>query len=45
MYNPNSLDTICGALAYALGIEAPEKTEEPELSVGEAVEKTAEVAE
>ena len=23
MYNPNSLDTICGALAYALGIEAP----------------------
>ena len=25
MYNPNSLDTICGALAYALGIEAPSK--------------------
>lgn len=23
MYNPNSLDTICGALAYALGIEPP----------------------
>ena len=23
MYNSNSLDTICGALAYALGIEAP----------------------
>ena len=23
MYNPNSLDTICAALAYALGIEAP----------------------
>ena len=23
MYNPNSLDTICGALSYALGIEAP----------------------
>ena len=23
MYNPKSLDTICGALAYALGIEAP----------------------
>ena len=23
MYNPNSLGTICGALAYALGIEAP----------------------
>jgi len=25
MYNPNSLDTICGALAYAMGIDAPEK--------------------
>ena len=24
MYNQNSLDTICGALAYALGIDAPE---------------------
>ena len=23
MYNPNSLDTICAALAYALGIDAP----------------------
>ncbi len=23
MYNPNSLDTICAALAYALGIEPP----------------------
>ena len=23
MYNPNSLDTVCGALAYALGIESP----------------------
>ena len=25
MKNPNSLDTICGALAYALGIDPPEK--------------------
>ena len=23
MLNPNSLDTICGALSYALGIEPP----------------------
>lgn len=27
MYNPNSLDTVCGALAYALGIEAPSEAE------------------
>ena len=25
MYNPNSLDTICGALSYALGIEPPKE--------------------
>ena len=23
MYNPNSLDTICATLAYALGVEPP----------------------
>ena len=28
MYHQNSLDTICAALAYAMGIEAPEKAAE-----------------
>ena len=33
-YNPHSLDTICSALAYAMGIDAPEKAQEknPDLS-------------
>lgn len=32
--NPNSLDTICGALAYAMGIDAPKQSADknPELS-------------
>ena len=27
--NPNSLDTLCAALCYAMGIEAPEKAAAP----------------
>ena len=34
MYNENSLDTICGALAYAMGVEPPK----------EAAEKNAELS-
>ena len=34
MYNQNSLDTICGALSYAMGIDAP----------AEAAEKNADLA-
>lgn len=44
-FNADSKEGLIAAIREALGIEAPEKTEEPELSVGEAVEKTAEVAE
>ena len=29
MHNKNSLDTLCAALAYAIGIEAPEKAAAP----------------
>ncbi len=29
MYNPNSLDTICASLAYAMGIEAPKEAASP----------------
>jgi len=29
MYNENSLDTLCGALCYAMGIEAPEYAAAP----------------
>ena len=29
MYNEDSLDSLCGALAYAMGIEAPEKSAAP----------------
>ena len=28
MYNENSLDTICGALAYAMGVEPPKAAAE-----------------
>ena len=28
MYNTNSLDTICGALSYAMGIDAPAEAAE-----------------
>ena len=33
-YNPNSLDTICAALTYAMGIDAPERAnaKNPDLS-------------
>ena len=29
MYNPNSLDTVCASLAYAMGIDAPREAAEP----------------
>ncbi|MBO5177113.1 MAG: hypothetical protein J6C07_06620 [Lachnospiraceae bacterium] len=44
-FNADSKEGLMAAIREALGIEAPEKTETPDVAVGEKVEATAEVAE
>jgi len=44
-FNADSKEGLMEIIREALGIKAPEKTEEPELAVGEKVEETAKVAE
>jgi len=39
MYNPISLDTVCASLAYAMGINAPEKAASPNSIMTEYVDK------
>jgi len=44
-FNADTKEGLMAAIREALGIEAPEKTEEPDVAVGETVKETAEVAE
>ena len=44
-FNADSKEGLMAAIREALGIEAPEKEEAPDVAVGEKVEATAEVAE
>ena len=44
-FNADSKEGLMAAIREALGIEAPEKAETPDVAVGENVEVTAEVAE
>lgn len=44
-FNADSKEGLMAAIREALGIEAPEKEETPDVAVGEAVEKAAEVVE
>lgn len=39
MLNENSLDTLCGALCYAMGIEAPQQAHEPSAALCAYVDK------
>lgn len=39
MYNENSLDTVCGALAYAMGIEPPKFAAEKNSALADYVDK------
>ena len=44
-FNADSKEGLMEVIREALGIKAPEKTEEPEMAVGKTVEKAAEVVE
>jgi len=44
-FNADTKEGLMAAIREALGIEAPEKTEEPDVAVGATVKETAEVAE
>ena len=39
MHNPNSLDTICATLAYAMGIEPPKHAAEKNADLAEYIDK------
>ena len=39
MYNKDSLDTLCGALAYAMGVEAPKQAAEKNALLSEFVDR------
>ena len=39
MYNENSLDTLCGALAYAMGIEPPAHAAEKNAALSEFIDR------
>ena len=41
-YNKNSLDTLCGALAYGMGIGAPEKSAAKNAELAEYIDKMTE---
>ena len=42
MYNETSLDTLCAALAYALGIEAPKEAAAPNATLSDYVDRVLE---
>ena len=37
--NPNSLDTVCGALAYAIGVENPKNSANPNVDLCSFIDK------
>ena len=40
MKNPNSLDSLCGALSYAMGIESPKQAAEPNADLCAYLDRT-----